>query len=108
MRSFMRWVHSVVTRRKSQAASTFMAYSLRLGAVKATLGHGRARADLRLERRGGGCVRLVARPRGPERRDAARRAAVAVGARPGARREAAAAAPHGGPGDRGCGHRAAG
>src|SRR6266446_3910969 len=80
-------------------------------AVRATLAHGRARADLRLEPRGrgrGAGIRLVARPRGPERRDAARRPAIALRARPRARGQEAAAPPDGGPGHRGSRHRLAG
>src|SRR5436309_299734 len=80
-------------------------------AVWATLAHGRARADLRLEPRGrgrGAGVRLVPRPRGPERRDAARRPAIPLRARPRARGQEAAAPSDGGPGHRGGRHRPAG
>src|SRR2546429_9135405 len=93
IRSFISWVHSVVTsrqpaRRKRACDWRLEAYGLRLMAVRATLAHGRARADLRLETRGrgrGAGIRLVARPRGPERRDAARPPAIALRARPPAR-----------------------
>src|SRR5881396_1116412 len=96
-------------RRKRACGLRHEAYGLRLMAVWATLAHGRARADLRLEPRGrGGSLRLVPRPRGPERRDAARRPAVPLRARPRARGQEAAAPPDGGPGHRGGRHRPAG